>query len=253
MWRLSGTSTSCRAPTAPQHVRRGTRSCWASTTRSHPPTSLDLAMRAKRVADPSITIGFRPHPASASIDLRLYPGISLDSHDTLSSALAAADVAVCGSISSAAVDASGRGVTTVLVSDPRTFFTSPAEDRTGTVIIRTAEDLAAILDGAGRRQEVTASGTGFFLDASLPLWRALLSPCAAECLSASSPAMTVLARERRTAPDPRCGARDGGELRPWRVRCRNGPATGKYLAPRGNGAPPSSNHAATRWTRTAQP
>ncbi len=137
---------------------------------------LDLVARAADVSDAPTAFAFRPHPAADFVDLTPYPRITLDHHISLSDALDAADLAVCGASSSAAVDAASRGVPTVLVSDPHSFFSSPAEGQPGTAIAKTAEDLSPLLlGGMSRRFLPDASASGLLLDSSLPRWRALLT------------------------------------------------------------------------------
>ena len=136
---------------------------------------LDLVTRAVDLADRPLTVVLRPHPAAAPVDVARHPGITLDHHDTLGAALDDATIAVCGAISSAAVDAASRGLTTVLVSDASTFFTSPAEDLPGTATVRTPDDLAAVLRGASDTEAPAASASVFLLDAGVPRWRDLVS------------------------------------------------------------------------------
>lgn len=135
---------------------------------------LDLVARAADLAETPTEIAYRPHPVAPPIDLTPYPRISVDLHLTLSEALDDASLVVCGAISSASVDAASRGVTTVLVSDPRTFFTSPAEDQDGTVIAQAAEDLAIVLRDPPVPSRSPLDGTGFLLDAAVPRWRDLV-------------------------------------------------------------------------------
>ncbi len=138
---------------------------------------LGLVSRAVELSNRAIDVRFRPHPAGGNAEAAGSRAITLDMHTSLSEALRATDLAVCGAISSAALDASCSGVPTVLVSDPETFFSSPAENQPNTVIIGTAEDLAGVLNGGESWRSLSrgASAPPFHLDPSIPRWRELLT------------------------------------------------------------------------------
>ncbi len=124
-----------------------------------------------------IDVALRPHPATEGTSTGRDPRIRIDQRPTVADALAATDAAVCGPLSSVAVEAALQGHPVILIADASVFMTSPAEAIPGVAFTLTADGLAAALAAA------TSDGTHvgppvdlvFHLDGRLARWQTLVS------------------------------------------------------------------------------
>ena len=106
---------------------------------------LDLVNEALEITDIPIYATYRPHPAYVGPPVRLHPGIRLHGATSLREALLWANVAICGPLSSVAVEAIGAGRPTIIVGNARLFLTSPLES-TGANNVTTAHGLTHALE-----------------------------------------------------------------------------------------------------------
>ena len=128
-----------------------------------------------RVGRP-LDVALRPHPASQGSPASLDPRIRIDAHASLADALDTTDFAVCGALSSVAVETACLGIPAVMIGDADVFMTSPAEGMPGVAFALTADELAERLAAltAGVVRTERAVDDVFILDESLARWRLLL-------------------------------------------------------------------------------
>jgi surface carbohydrate biosynthesis protein (TIGR04326 family) len=137
---------------------------------------LTLVTQAIGLVELPFEVSLRPHPAGTGAPGSLTTEFRLDRHTSAADALTASDLALCGTLSSAGVEAACRGIPTLLVGDPALFTTSPAEGMPGVEFVFTARDLAHALGrnyGVRSRTEFDAD-MNLNSDVSTPRWRALL-------------------------------------------------------------------------------
>lgn len=118
----------------------------------------------------------RRHPTAPQSGESLDPRIRPAQRETLAELLDWADVAVCGALTSVAVEVACLGIPTILVCDADVFMSSPAEGMRGVAFAVNAAELAKALDGhaASRSLATNPRQDVFFLNAGLPRWKALL-------------------------------------------------------------------------------
>ena len=119
---------------------------------------------------------FRPHPAKQILQESLPTGVSLSGVHTAGKALAECDVALCGNMSSASLDANLRGIPILIFRDGRVFNGSPLIAGPGIKYVNDAAEVVAALgelsfDGRPIFMDQTYS---MYLDSGLPRWRILL-------------------------------------------------------------------------------
>ena len=121
-------------------------------------------------------VTYRPHPASESPTQAPGRRVNIRQQTSVTEDLDLSDIAVCGALSSVAVEAASRGIPTVLVGDPQAFMTSPAEGMPGVRFVWTSAELAeALATGtAGASPPQHDGNAHFVLDRSLTRWRSLL-------------------------------------------------------------------------------
>lgn len=146
---------------------------------------------------PRPDVHFRPHPAGDPVDIprsvRCCEGRALDAgtasdhgsadpaHRTMGEALAWADIAICGPLSTVILEALCMGRPTVIVDDPAVIDGNPAAGLPGA---QHAASAAALAEQLSTLWADRCRGDGavlpdpqsvFFLDARIPRWRQLLT------------------------------------------------------------------------------
>ena len=130
------------------------------------------------LAEPSSTwaVRLRLHPACSPRWPSPPTWLELDTENSASEAISKADVVVCGPLTSAAVEATSKGVPTIIAADPHVFLGSPAEDL-GALHVYSSDDFARTLEATrperGKARVVKDHDTGS-QQCSLVDWSALL-------------------------------------------------------------------------------
>ena len=129
-------------------------------------------------------VRFRPHPAGED-RARIPAGIEVHRGGFMSEALAWADIAVCGPLSTVVLESLCAGCRTVVVADPHVIDANPADGLPGATTVHSPAELVRILrdshvgdthgsNGQDEPRTISAEEI-FFLDPQLPRWRQLLA------------------------------------------------------------------------------
>ena len=124
----------------------------------------------------NLELTVKPHPA-CPINPADYTEINFEISDQpLSDLLNLFDVAYTSCLTSAAVDAYCAGLQVISVLDPTALNLSPLRGITGVKFVSSARDLHnALLEISSQSHEDAKRINYFYVDPSLPRWRALIS------------------------------------------------------------------------------
>jgi hypothetical protein len=112
--------------------------------------------QALELVDLHAVVSVRPHPAASGGQISLDSTIRVDEHASVIEALSATDIAVCGALSTVAVESVCLGKQTLPISGPHVLMTSPAEGLRGLEIFLTSGNLAQALRNI-KKQEPAAT------------------------------------------------------------------------------------------------
>jgi surface carbohydrate biosynthesis protein (TIGR04326 family) len=132
------------------------------------------AMLAQTELDIEVT--FRAHPSAPPMKALLDPRVKVSTAASIASDLANCGVVVCGSVSSALVDAMLAGIPTLVLQDARVLDGGLSKNGDQVAVIHDGDDVIEPLLRLMSKALVPAPETDiFFLDPDLPRWRAFLA------------------------------------------------------------------------------
>lgn len=136
--------------------------------------TLDVLAQAAATLNGRFEFTLKPHPNAVQHDYRV-PAIAFSVVcEPMVEMLHCFDIAICGSTTSASVDAYVAGLSVIIVVDPQALDFSPLRGKPDVTIVSEPQQLADALINLTSIPSV-GNRPFFFIDQSFPRWRSLLS------------------------------------------------------------------------------